>query len=202
MPRRRRASGGGDGRAESAEGIFPRKDRMTDFVTRGLAASTILVSATTVHRVAPQQLEPRPVPSRDIVSFTFQSPSMGVRYAVNVGLPVGFKAEAGRRYSALISTDGNWAFPVVYAAARSLMEQGAIDGLFVISIGVGIDEGDQAWGLRRIYEVSPPGWDMKDPFGLVGAKTCSEIGSAPGRCGGGAAQFLHASVAEVIARIR
>ena len=62
---------------------------MTLFVTRALLASMLLIPTTTVHRVAAQQLEPRLVPSRGLVSFTFQSPSMGVRYALNVGLSFG-----------------------------------------------------------------------------------------------------------------
>jgi hypothetical protein len=67
-----------------------------------------------------KELEPRPVPLQQVEAFTFQSPSMGVRFSVSVGLPPGYKAGDGKKYQALISTDGDWAFPAVNTAARSL----------------------------------------------------------------------------------
>jgi len=110
-----------------------------------------------------QRLEPRPVPSTRIASFTFQSPSMGVRFAVNVGAPDGVKPGTGRTYPALITTDGDWAFTTVNEAARLLSSEGAIEDLFAISIGTGVEDGDSTWTRRRIYEFSPPDWDRKDP---------------------------------------
>ena len=42
------------------------------------------------------QLQSRPVPHRAVESFTFQSPSMGVRFSINVGMPEGYKAGDGK----------------------------------------------------------------------------------------------------------
>jgi predicted alpha/beta superfamily hydrolase len=145
-----------------------------------------------------QTLSPRPVPTRGIVSFTFDSPSMGVRYGVNVGLPPGFDSTSTKRYPALVTTDGDRAFMRVYDNARTLMDQRAIEAMFVVSIGTAFAEGDSAWTRRRIYEFSPPGWDMKDPFGQEIARLCKVYGSAPDRCVGGAPRFLNAIVTELI----
>ena len=161
------------------------------------SASTVLaLLALVADRTAAQQLEPRPVPTAGVESFTFQSPSMGVRFAVTVGLPTGYQAGDGRKYQALIVTDGDWAFPGVHGAARSLA--GVIDGLFVVSIGTAIDEGEAYWARRRIYEFSPSGWDMNDPFGQVVSKACRDVQSEEGRCVGGAARFLNVIVSELI----
>lgn len=161
---------------------------------RALAAWTFLL-ATSADRIAAQQLEPRPVPTHDVESFTFKSPSMGVVFAVNVGLPAGYKPGDGK-YPALITTDGDWAFPAVNEAVRSLA--GAIDPLFVVSIGTRFDDGETVWTRRRIYEFSPPDWDLKDPFGQELAKFCQNLRSEPGRCVGGAARFLNVIVSELI----
>lgn len=174
---------------------------------RALLASTLILTAVP-GTTAAQQLTPRPVPTRDIVSFTYQSPSMGVRFGINVGLPVGtgqtpgmpeeFKPVPGKKYQALITTDGDQSFPSVYDPARSLMSAKAIDDLYVISIGSELDRGDQDWTRRRIYEFSPPNWDMKDPFGQLVSKFCESIQSAPGKCAGGAPKFLNAIVTEML----
>lgn len=159
-------------------------------------AATLLLLTLSVDLAAGQQLEPRPVPTGEVEAFTFQSPSMGVRFAVSVGMPAGYKAGDGKKYQALVVTDGDWAFPGVNVAVRSL--DGAIDPMFVISIGTALDEGEGAHTKRRIYEFSPPDWDMKDPFGQAVNKMCGDIHSEAGRCVGGAPKFLNAIVAELI----
>lgn len=161
---------------------------------RALAASIIFLT-TSSGRMAAQQLQPRPVPTHDVESFTFKSPSMGVEFAVNVGIPAGYKP-SDSKYPALITTDGDWAFPGVHEAARSLA--GAITPLFVVSIGTRFDEGEAVWTRRRIYEFSPPDWDLKDPFGQEVSKFCQNLHSEPGRCVGGAAKFLNVIVAELV----
>lgn len=159
-------------------------------------SGVLLLLILVANRTVAQQLEPRPVPTGGVESFTFRSPSMGVRFAVNVGLPVGYQPGNGSTYQALIVTDGDWAFPGVNAAARSLA--GVIDSLFVISIGTAIDDGLAAHARRRIYEFSPPDWDLKDPFGQVVAEACRDFKSDAGRCVGGAPKFLAAIVTELI----
>ncbi|MGQ0649872.1 MAG: alpha/beta hydrolase [Gemmatimonadaceae bacterium] len=143
-----------------------------------------------------QQLETRPVPTGRVESFTFQSPSMGVRYGVNVGLPEGYKAGDGKKYPALISTDGDQFFSAVNEAARQLA--GMIDPLFIVSIGTPAVEGQAAYTRRRVYEFSPPGWDLKDPFGQAVTKACQDNQSEAGRCVGGAPRFLDVIVSELI----
>src|SRR5215470_416745 len=109
---------------------------------RSLAASTaVLVTAAP----ATAQLSSRPVPSIGVESFTFQSPSMGVRFAINVGLPVGFQPGEARKYPALVATDGDWVFAGVADGVRSLTNQGVIGAMFVISIGTSFDDGAEVW---------------------------------------------------------
>lgn len=160
------------------------------------AAAVLFLLAASADRTAAQQLESRPVPTGAVESFTFQSPSMGVRFAVNVGLPNGYKAGDGKKYQALIVTDGDWAFPGVYGGARSLA--GVIEGLFVVSIGTAVDEGEVAYTKRRVYEFSPPAWDMRDPFGQVVSKGCADWHVEVVRCVGGAPRFLNAIVTELV----
>ncbi len=164
--------------------------------TRALAASLTLLAAA--GPLAAQQLASRPVPSVGVESFTFMSPSMGVKFAVNVGLPVGYKAGDTKKYQALISTDGDWVFGGVYNGARSLMTQQVIDGMFVVSIGTAAEDGEEEWTRRRIYEFSPPDWDLKDTFGAGVAEYCQKFKSAPEKCTGGAGPFLNAIAKELI----
>ncbi len=163
--------------------------------TIGTLTASIILLATATGHLGAQQLEPRPVPFHDVESFTFKSPSMGVTFAVNVGFPAGYQPGDGR-FPALITTDGDWAFPAVNEATRSLA--GVIDPLFVVSIGTRLDEGEATWTRRRIYEFSPPNWDRRDPFGLEVSKFCQGLHSEPGRCTGGAPGFLKVIVSELI----
>lgn len=146
-----------------------------------------------------QELRTRPVPTGAVQSFTFQSPSMGVRFSLNVGMPAGYKPGDGRKYPALIVTDGDFTFPTVNAAAGTL--GGAITPLFVISIGTALDEGEGEHTRRRIYEFSPPGWDRKDPFGQAVESYCRMFKSEEGRCSGGAGKFLSAIATEMIPQL-
>ena len=167
--------------------------RLTLAVFAAVPALLLTLSAAPV---AAQQLESRPVPLGQVEAFTFLSPSMGVRFSVSVGLPPGYQAGNGKKYQALISTDGDWAFASVNTAARSLA--GVIESPFVISIGTGADEGEALWTQRRIYEFSPPDWDMKDPFGQLVSKLCAEMKTEPAKCAGGAPRFLNVIVSELI----
>ena len=97
------------------------------------AVTTAFLLALSATGANGQQLQTRPVPTGDVQSFTFQSPSMGVRFSLNVGMPSGYKPGDGKKYAALIVTDGDFAFPGVNEAARSL--GGAITPLFIISVG-------------------------------------------------------------------
>ena len=163
------------------------------------ALTTAFLLALSATGANGQQLQTRPVPTGDVQSFTFQSPSMGVRFSLNVGMPVGYKPGDGKKYPALIVTDGDFTFPGVNAAARSL--SGAIAPLFIISVGTSIDEGEGEHTRRRIYEFSPPGWDRKDPFGQAVENYCRMFKSEEGRCSGGAGKFLTAIVSEMVPQL-
>ena len=145
---------------------------------------------------APAQLQSRPVPGRGVESFTFQSPSMGVRFSLNVGLPEDYKAGDGKKYPALIVTDGDFFFGNVYEAASTL--SGVITPLFIISVGTSLDEGEAEHTKRRIYEFSPPGWDRQDKFGQAVEGFCKRFKSPEDRCTGGSGKFLTAIATEMI----
>jgi hypothetical protein len=67
----------------------------------------------------------------------------------------GYKAGEGKKYPALIVTDGDFDFGNVYHSASTLA--GVITPLFIISIGTSLEEGEAGHFSRRIYEFSPPG---------------------------------------------
>ena len=161
----------------------------TTAVTAGLL---LAVASTSVHA----QLQSRPLPNPGVESFTFQSPSMGVRFSLNVGLPQGYKAGDGKKYPALIVTDGDFVFDNVYSAASTL--GGVITPLFVISVGTSLEEGEVEHTRRRIYEFSPPGWDRQDKFGQDVEDICKRYKSPEGRCTGGSGKFLTAIATEMI----
>lgn len=142
------------------------------------------------------QLQSRPVPNGGVESFTFQSPSMGVRFSLNVGMPSGLRPGDGKKYPALIVTDGDFTFANVYQQASTLA--GVITPLFIISIGTSLEEGEEEHTRRRIYEFSPPGWDRKDPFGQGVEGYCKTFKSPEGRCTGGAEKFLAALTSEIM----
>jgi predicted alpha/beta superfamily hydrolase len=146
-----------------------------------------------------QQLVPRPVPTRPVESFTYQSPSMGIRYGVNVGLPSGYKPGAATKYAALIVTDGDAFFADVLEGAAHL--GGIIEPLFIVSIGTPSSDGEEEHTRQRVYEFSPANWDMKDPFGQEVAKLCKQLKFAEGKCTGGAPRFLNAIISELLPMI-
>lgn len=153
-----------------------------------------LIAFTTTSAHA--QLQSRPVPARGVESFTFQSPSMGVRFSLNVGFPQGYTAGDGKKYPALIVTDGDFVFRNVYESASTL--GGVITPLFIISVGTSLDEGEAEHTRRRIYEFSPPGWDRQDKFGQAVEGFCKRFKSPEDRCTGGSGKFLTAIASEMI----
>lgn len=155
---------------------------------RAIPALALLFA--TAARASAQTLQPRPLPTPGVSSFTFDSPSMKVRYDVSVWVPPSFKAEAGSKLPLLVVTDGNNLFTDALDAARSLMSQGAIGEMIVASIGAPPEDGEPAFTLRRVYEFSPPNWDMKDPFGVFVEQSCTKMGSTVDKCVGGAPRFL------------
>jgi uncharacterized protein len=161
--------------------------------TAAVMASFLLAFASIS---AHAQLQSRAVPNAGVESFTFQSQSMGVRYSLNVGVPQGYKAGDGKKYPALIVTDGDFVFGNVYDCASTLA--GVITPLFIISVGTSLEEGEDEHTRRRIYEFSPPGWDRQDKIGQGVEDYCKRFKSPEGRCTGGAGKFLTAVTTEMI----
>ena len=163
-----------------------------------LFGAVVTLASTAAHSAA-QELVPRTVPSRNVEAFTLQSPTMGQRYDIVVGLPAGFRPGSDKRYSALIVTDGNATFPAALDATRSL--GGSIDAPIVIGVGAPNEEGDTSFTRRRVYEFSPPNWAMNDPFGQAVSGLCQAYHTDPARCVGGAPQFLNFIVKELLPRL-
>src|SRR5579864_3169054 len=147
-------------------------------------------------QLAAQGLEPRPVSPRGVERYSYSSPSMGNRYEILVGTKAGFRAVPGKRYPALIVTDGYGTFPVALDALRSL--SGSVEDFYVISVGTALEEGDSAFTRRRIYEFSPPNWAMTDPFGTGVSNICQAYHTPADRCVGGAPKFLELIVSELL----
>ncbi|MBK9978333.1 MAG: hypothetical protein IPP20_10440 [Gemmatimonadetes bacterium] len=168
-------------------------------IARHAVTLALLLAPVTV--AGGQTLQPRPFPTEGISSFVFNSPSLGVTYDVSVWVPPSFKPESGKKLPLLVVTDGNNAFTVAMDAARSLINQGAIGEMIIASIGTPPEDGEKAFVARRVYEFSPPNWDMKDPFGVEVQRTCKTMGSPPDRCTGGAPKFLTVINEELIAML-
>lgn len=166
---------------------------------KAAAITTAILLAVSAIRGDGQELQTRPVPTGDVQSFTFQSPSMGVRFSLNVGMPAGYKPGDGKKYPALIVTDGDFVFPTVNEAAKNLAE--AIPPLFIISVGTALDEGEGEHARRRIYEFSPPGWDRKDTFGQLVENICRTLKTDDAHCTGGSGKFLAAIATEMIPQL-
>lgn len=168
---------------------------------RRLAAAGVWL-ALTAASAAGQQLVPRDFPLREIEAYTFESPTMGRRYEVVVGLPPAYAASPEKRWALLVVTDGARALLPAQDAARSLASQGDIEGLIVASVGHPAEEGDSAWIRRRVHEFSPPEWARVDAFGKVVTATCEQFQSPPVQCTGGAPQFLRMIVRELIPMVQ
>lgn len=145
-----------------------------------------------------QQLVPHPFTPPGVQAFQLDSPGMGERYELVVSLPPNYAQDSTKTWPLLLVTDGYWAFQPVSVAASWLASQGVFDGLIVASLGVPAEAGDPLWSRRRIYEFSPPEWPMTDPFGQVVRQACATLGSAPGKCTGGAPAFLRFITGEVL----
>lgn len=161
-------------------------------------ATLVLTVALAASPLRAQQLVPRDFPVKDVESFSLESPGMGRRYDIVVGLPSAYNASPEKTWPVLFVTDGNMTFSMAQDAARVLTSQGDIEGLIVVSIGTPLEGGDTAWTRRRIHEFSPPGWPMTDQFGQLIRRLCETTRVPDGECTGGAPKFLRFIVSEVL----
>lgn len=138
-----------------------------------------------------QRLEPRSIPTRRVESYSFRSAIMDRQYDISIGYPVEYEANPSKKYPVLIATDGNHMFPIVWGTIDGLMDQGTIESIILVTVGTPFESGDTAWARRRVHEFSPPGWEMKDPFGrAVKAGICDRYRVEQAKCVGGAPDFL------------
>jgi len=170
---------------------------MPSFARPFVLATTLVVAVASGGGA--QVLRPRSLPAPGVSSFSFDSPSMGVTYDVSVWVPPSYKPAGGHKLPLFVATDGYLAFNVAVDAARSLLTQGVIGEMIVASIGIAPEDGEEAFVRRRVYEFSPPEWDMKDPFGVEVGKMCAGMKTPPERCTGGARRFLKVINDEMIA---
>lgn len=147
-----------------------------------------------------QRLEPRPIPTRRIESYTIRSAITDRSYDISIGFPAEYAAHPEKKYPALIATDGNHVFPVVWGTVDGLVDQGTIEPMIVVAIGTPFESGDSAWVRRRVHEFSPPDWPMTDPFGqAVKQGVCERYQvRALTDCVGGAPKFLQVIISEVL----
>ncbi len=156
----------------------------------GLFGSGLL---QTSHAEDTSKLTPRPFPTSNTQSFSYRSDGMDRVYDISIGLPPGYNRDSNKNHPALIVTDGNRVFPILHGivAGVAAAQPDGIEQPIVISIGTPFEEGQKAYGRRRLYEFSPPNWEMKDRFGLVITNLCEntyELSTI--ECVGGAPRFL------------
>jgi len=147
------------------------------------------------------KFESRSFPTSNIQSYSYRSSSMDRVYDISIGFPAGYDQNPDKKYPALIVTDGNRAFPIVHSiisgvAARS---QGNIEAPVIISIGTPYEEGEMAHRQRRVFEFSPPNWEMEDTFGQQIKGLCENmLKIASQDCVGGAPKFLDFIASELL----
>lgn len=157
---------------------------------RFTACLTLLLSLCLAPAVlAAGKLAPRDVPMLGVRAFTFDSEVTGRSYDITVRFPAAFQQASDRRFPALLITDGNRFFPAV-ASALTAVESDLASPMLLIGVGTPLEEGQQAYNVRRVHEFSPPHWDLDDPFGRSVAETCNNAGVALDVCTGGAPEFL------------
>ena len=167
-------------------------NKSSNYENSNVTAGFLLAFAS-IKRACAASVAARPEPRHRIIHLPVALD--GRALSINVGLPPGYKAGDGKKYPALIVTDGDFVFRTSTQASTL---EGAITPLFIISIGTSLEEGEPEHTRRRIYEFSPPGWDRQDQFGQAVEGYCKQFKSPEGRCTGGAAKFLAAITSEMI----
>ena len=166
----------------------------------GLSLWAVLGGETSFAESGPK-FEPRAFPTSNIKSYSYRSTSMDRTYDINIGFPAGYDQNPEKNYPALIVTDGNRAFPIVHSIMNGVANysNNTIEAPIIISVGTPFEKGETAYNQRRVYEFSPPNWDMQDPFGKGVMSFCTSfLKISLGDCVGGAPRFLNFIASELI----
>jgi predicted alpha/beta superfamily hydrolase len=164
--------------------------------------SVVLALALATTASGSQSFAGTDVPTPGQQAFTLTSAILGDRFEVIVAAPRGVAPAPGQRFPLLVVTDGYRTLAPAVDAMESLLAQQVIEPMYLVSIGVPFAAGDSTWAMRRVYEFSPPAWPRTDAFGqMVEAAVCRRYGSAPGRCTGGAPEFLSVLATELIPQL-
>lgn len=166
-------------------GVVAAKDRVKPVLQKGTASGLTLVQTSAVDGVQ---------------SYSFHSAVMKRDYLISVQLP-DEKLEAGKRYPAMILTDGNWALAaaqIAYGGAREAMAS----PMFIVGIGAPATTTAEERGVRRIFEFSPPGWDRQDAFGKLITENCEKFRISAVDCAGGAPAFSKFITAELLPALK
>ncbi|WP_157976453.1 alpha/beta hydrolase [Parahaliea mediterranea] len=136
-----------------------------------------------------ERIAPRDFPLLGMQAFSLDSEVMERRYDIIVRFPMAYLQNPEQRFAALVITDGNRFFGGA-AAALMAVEAELEEPMILVGVGTPFEEGQAAYNIRRLYEFSPPGWNLKDPFGQTVAQTCKENDVPRRECTGGAPRFL------------
>ncbi len=90
-------------------------------------------------------------------------------FEIFVSPPRTLRPDTAAAYPALFVLDANIEFSIVAEAVRRLADDGIIEDLFVIGVGVPRSEGKTGFAFRRFEEFSPPadGYDYSDDLGRI-----------------------------------
>lgn len=133
-------------------------------------------------------------------SYLFYSAIMKREYLISVQIP-DEKLEDGKRYPAMLLTDGNWALPaaqIAYAGARETMAS----PMFIVGIGAPSSVTAEERGIRQVFEFSPPAWDRQDVFGKRITDLCKQFKTPLENCTGGAPVFSKFITSELLPALK
>ncbi len=126
------------------------------------------------------KLKPTEFPVHEVVkSYTYYSEIMKGTYEIIVKVPYEYTSFPDRIYPALVVTDGLFTI-----ADMALMQNRHRLEKQMILVSIRSPKGKG----RRLFEFSPPDWDMKDRFGQIYLKRCAV--KKPSECSGGAPLLL------------
>lgn len=120
-------------------------------------------------------------------TFLYRSYEMDRDYEISVKLPARYNKDGNKAFPALVVTDGHDLFPAA-AGIHGMFEGGeAVKDMFII--GVGAPKSADNASIRRMFEFSPPDWNLDHAFGKNIARFCASNNLPVNKCTGGAPRF-------------
>ncbi len=117
----------------------------------GLASALLAACAGAAQPAALERPAPVTVPHSE--SFVLRPRAGGAAYRIDVGLPLSYGREPGRRYPVVYGLDADVGFTASVAIARFLARAGELPEVIAVGIGYGGDLED--WGRRRVADLTP-----------------------------------------------